>query len=197
FIQTIRDLPKVCKCFHVPLQSGSDRILKLMRRSYTSAEYLDCIRKIREGLPEVNFTTDVIVGFPTETEEDFNLTRQLMKDVVYDMAYIFRYSPREGTKSAKDYPDDVPEETKHLRNQILLEDLETGAAERNARFKDTIQEILVEGVSKRNAERWTGRTMLNKVCNFLPVEGIKPGDLINVRIKRTTANSLFGEIMAD
>ena len=120
-----------------------------------------------------------------------------MKDVVYDMAYIFRYSPREGTKSAKDYPDDVPEETKHLRNQILLEDLETGAAERNARFKDTIQEILVEGVSKRNAERWTGRTMLNKVCNFLPVEGIKPGDLINVRIKRTTANSLFGEIMAE
>ncbi len=152
---------------------------------------------MREGLPEVNFTTDVIVGFPTETEEDINLTRQLMKDVVYDMAYIFRYSPREGTKSAKDYPDDVSEETKHLRNQILLEDLEAGAAERNARFKDTIQEILVEGVSKRNAERWTGRTMLNKVCNFLPGEGIKPGDLINVRIKRTTANSLFGEIMAE
>jgi tRNA-N(6)-(isopentenyl)adenosine-37 thiotransferase enzyme MiaB len=197
FIQTIRDLPKVCKCFHVPLQSGSDRILKLMRRSYTAAEYLDCIHKIREGLPEVNFTTDVIVGFPTETEDDFNMTRQLMKDVVYDMAYIFRYSPRTGTKSARDYPDDVSEETKHLRNQILLEDLEAGAAERNARFKDTIQEILVEGVSKRNAERWTGRTMLNKVCNFLPVEGIKPGDLVNVRIKRTTANSLFGEIISE
>jgi tRNA-2-methylthio-N6-dimethylallyladenosine synthase len=197
FIQAVRDLPKVCKCFHVPLQSGSDRILKLMRRSYTAAEYLDCIRKIREGLPEVNFTTDVIVGFPTETEEDFNLTRQLMKDVVYDMAYIFRYSPRAGTKSARDYPDDVPEETKHLRNQILLEDLEAGAAERNARFKDTVQEILVEGVSKRNSERWTGRTTLNKVCNFLPVEGIRPGDLVNVRIKRTTANSLFGEIMVE
>ncbi|MCR4574580.1 MAG: tRNA (N6-isopentenyl adenosine(37)-C2)-methylthiotransferase MiaB [Lentisphaeria bacterium] len=195
FIRTIRDLPKVCKCFHVPLQSGSDRILKLMRRSYTAEEYIDCIRRIRDGLPEVNFTTDVIVGFPTETEEDFNMTRNLMNDIVFDMAYIFRYSPREGTKSARDYPDDVPEDIKHERNQILLADLENGAAARNARFKDSIQEILVEGISKRNADRWTGRTMLNKVCNFLPVEGIKPGDLVNVRIKRTTANSLFGEII--
>ncbi len=197
FIRTIRDLPKVCKCFHVPLQSGSDRILKLMRRSYTAEEYIDCIRRIRDGLPEVNFTTDVIVGFPTETEEDFNMTRNLMNDIVFDMAYIFRYSPREGTKSARDYPDDVPEDIKHERNQILLADLENGAAARNARFKDSIQEILVEGISKRNADRWTGRTMLNKVCNFLPVEGIKPGDLVNVRIKRTTANSLFGEIIAE
>ena len=197
FIRTIRDLPKVCKCFHVPLQSGSDRILKLMRRSYTAEEYIDCIRRIRDGLPEVNFTTDVIVGFPTETEEDFNMTRNLMNDIVFDMAYIFRYSPREGTKSARDYPDDVPEDIKHERNQILLADLENGAAARNARFKDSIQEILVEGISKRSADRWTGRTMLNKVCNFLPVEGIKPGDLVNVRIKRTTANSLFGEIIAE
>ena len=197
FIRTIRDLPKICKCFHVPLQSGSNRILKLMRRSYTAEEYMDCIRKIRDGLPEVNFTTDVIVGFPTETEEDFNMTRCLMNDIVFDMAYIFRYSPREGTKSARDYPDDVPEDVKHERNQILLADLENGAAERNARFKDTIQQILVEGVSKRNAERWTGRTPLNKVCNFIPMPGIKPGDLVDVRIKRTTANSLFGEIVGE
>ncbi len=194
FIKAIAELPKVCKCFHVPLQSGSDRMLKLMRRSYTSAEYLECIRKIKAAIPEVNFTTDIIVGFSTETQEDFEMTRQVMREVVYDMAYIFRYSPREGTKSAAEYPDDVPEEVKHERNQILLSDLEAGAAERNARFRGRLQEVLVEGVSKRNPERWTGRTDLNKVVNFMPSPDVHVGDLVNVRITRTTANSLFGEL---
>lgn len=197
FIRTVRDLPKVCKCFHIPLQSGSDRILKLMRRSYTSGEYRDCVRKLREGLDEVNFTTDVIVGFPGETEEEFEMTRSLMNEVVFDMAYIFRYSPREGTKSAKDYPDDVSEEEKHRRNQLLLADLESGAAARNARFKDTVQEILVEGVSKRNPDRWTGRTPLNKVCNFVPLPTTRPGQVVEVLVKRTTSNSLFGEIVKE
>jgi len=197
FIRTVRDLPKVCKCFHIPLQSGSDRILKLMRRSYTSAEYLDCIRKLSEGLDEVNFTTDVIVGFPGETEEEFEMTRSLMNEVVFDMAYIFRYSPREGTKSARDYPDDVSEEEKHRRNQLLLADLESGATLRNARFKDTVQEILVEGVSKRNPDRWTGRTPLNKVCNFIPLATTRVGQMVEVLVKRTTSNSLFGEIVKE
>lgn len=195
FVQAIAELPKVCKCFHIPLQSGSDRILKLMRRSYTRDEYLDRIDAIRSHIPDVNFTTDVIVGFPTESEDDFQQTRDLMNAVVFDMAYIFRYSPRQGTKSAADLPDDVPEETKHLRNQLLLADLEGGAAARNARFRDTIQEVLVEGVSKRNPQRWTGRTTLNKVVNFLPQPDTKPGDLLPLRITRTTANSLFGEIV--
>ena len=197
FIRAIAELPKVCKCFHIPLQSGSNRMLKLMRRSYTAEEYLDCVGKIKAAVPDVNFTTDIIVGFSTETEEDFEMTRNVMREVVYDMAYIFRYSPREGTKSAADYPDDVSEETKHERNQILLADLEAGAAERNARFKGTLQEVLVEGVSKRNQERWTGRTGLNKVVNFIPSPSVSVGDLVNVRITRTTANSLFGELCGD
>lgn len=193
FIRAIAELPKVCKCFHIPLQSGSDRILKLMRRSYTSSDYMACIDAIRGLIPEVNFTTDVIVGFPSETEEEFGMTRELMRRVVFDMAYIFRYSPREGTKSANEYPDDVSEETKHERNQLLLSDLEEGACARNARFQGTIQEVLVEGVSKRNPDRWTGRTTLNKVVNFVPREGVNVGDLVDLRIRRTTANSLFGE----
>lgn len=195
FVQAIAELPKVCKCFHIPLQSGSDRILRLMKRSYTRDEYLDRIQVIKRLIPEVNFTTDVIVGFPTETEDDFKQTRDVMNSVVFDMAYIFRYSPREGTKSAKDFPDDVSEEVKHQRNQILLADLESGAAQRNARFKNTCQEILVEGVSKRNPQRWTGRTTLNKVVNFIPTPDTRPGDLLQLNITRTTANSLFGEII--
>jgi len=146
---------------------------------------------------EVNFTTDVIVGFPGETEEEFEMTRSLMNEVVFDMAYIFRYSPREGTKSARDYPDDVSEEEKHRRNQLLLADLESGATLRNARFKDTVQEILVEGVSKRNPDRWTGRTPLNKVCNFIPLATTRVGQMVEVLVKRTTSNSLFGEIVKE
>ena len=101
----------------------------------------------------------------------------------------------EDVGDSHDLPDDVPEETKHLRNQLLLADLENGAAARNARFRDTIQEVLVEGVSKRNPQRWTGRTTLNKVVNFLPQPDTRPGDLLPLRITRTTANSLFGEIV--
>lgn len=197
FVRAIAELPKVCKCFHVPLQSGSDRILKLMRRSYTAAEYRERIAAIKAAIPEVNFTTDVIVGFPGETDEEFAMTRELMREVVFDMAYIFRYSPRPGTVSAGKYADDVPETVKHERNQLLLADLEAGAAERNARFRNTIQEILVEGVSKRNADRWTGRTDLNKVVNFVPGSDTRIGDLLPLRITRTTANSLFGERLSN
>ncbi|NMA45197.1 MAG: tRNA (N6-isopentenyl adenosine(37)-C2)-methylthiotransferase MiaB [Lentisphaerae bacterium] len=197
FVDAICSLPKVCKAFHIPVQAGSNRILKLMRRSYSAEEYLERIAAIRNRLPECSFSTDVIVGFPTESDEDFAQTRDLMAQVDFDMAYIFRYSPRSGTKAAKDYPDDVPDELKHQRNQILLDDLAAGSARRNERFRGRVLEVLVEGVSKRNVERWTGRSDLNKVCNFVPVPGIKPGDLVNVTITRTTANSLFGEAVKE
>ncbi|MGI5922453.1 MAG: tRNA (N6-isopentenyl adenosine(37)-C2)-methylthiotransferase MiaB [Lentisphaeria bacterium] len=197
FVDAICSLPKVCKAFHVPVQAGSNRILKLMRRSYSAEEYLERIAAIRNRLPECSFSTDVIVGFPTESDDDFAQTRDLMAQVDFDMAYIFRYSPRSGTKAAKDYPDDVPDELKHQRNQILLDDLAAGSARRNERFSGRVLEVLVEGVSKRNVERWTGRNDLNKVCNFVPVPGIKPGDLVNVTITRTTANSLFGEAVKE
>ena len=122
------------------------------------------------------------------------MTRRLMQEIGFDMAYIFRYSPREGTRSADTMADDVSDSVKHERNQILLADLEAHAALRNQIFKGCVLDVLVEGVSKRNPERWTGRTDLNRVCNFLPVDGIQPGAMARVHITRTTANSLFGEI---
>jgi tRNA-2-methylthio-N6-dimethylallyladenosine synthase len=196
FIDSICSLPKVCKAFHIPVQSGANRILKLMRRSYTAEEYRERIAAICSRLPERAFSTDIIVGFPGETEEDFAQTRALMAEVDFDMAYIFRYSPRSGTKAARDYADDVPEEVKRERNQLLLDDLAAGSARRNERFRGRELEVLVEGVSKRNAERWTGRSDLNKVCNFVPLPGTKVGDLIKVKVTRSTANSLFGEVLA-
>lgn len=195
YIDTICSLPKVCKSFHIPLQSGSDRQLKLMHRTYTAAEYLERIDAIRNRLPEVSFSTDVIVGFSSETEEDFNETRKLMATVGFDMAYIFRYSPRAGTKSAETMPDDVPEEVKHERNQILLADLEAYATRRNQEFMGKTVKVLVEGVSKRNADKWTGRSDLNKTCNFSPVEGVVPGDLVDMLVTRTSANSLGGRLL--
>jgi len=195
FVDAVCRLPKVCKAFHIPLQSGSDRILSMMRRSYTAAEYRDRIAAIRSRLPEVAFSTDVIVGFPTETEEDFRETRELMAEVAFDMAYIFRYSPRTGTKAAEKFPDDVPEEVKHERNQALLDDLEQAAIVRNRSFQGRVLEVLVEGVSKRNPDRWTGRCDLNKTCNFAPTPGLAPGMLAPFRVLRTSANSLFGEIV--
>ncbi len=195
FVDAVCRLPKVCKAFHVPLQSGSDRTLAMMRRSYTAAEYRDRIAAIRSRLPEVAFSTDVIVGFPTETDEDFRRTRELMAEIAFDMAYIFRYSPRTGTKAAEKFPDDVPEDVKHERNQLLLDDLEQAAAVRNRSFQGRVLEVLVEGVSKRNPDRWTGRSDLNKTCNFAPVAGLEPGALAPFRVLRTSANSLVGEIV--
>ena len=195
FIDAICSLPKVCKSFHVPLQSGSDRMLRLMHRGYTAAEYLKRIEAIKSKLPEVAFSTDVIVGFSGETQGDFNATRELMMAVGFDMAYIFRYSPRAGTRSAETMADDVPDEVKHERNQILLSDLEEYAEKRNQLFKGRVLQVLVEGVSKRNQERWTGRSDLNKTCNFTPVPELKEGDMVNLRITRCSANSLSGEVV--
>lgn len=195
FIEAITSLPKVCKSFHVPLQSGSDRILGMMRRGYTAAEYLDRIQRIRERLDDVAFSTDIIVGFPTETPEDFAATREVMATVGYDMAYIFRYSVRTGTKAADTLPDDVAEEVKMERNQLLLDDLDRRVAVANRRYVGRAVEVLVEGPSKRNAERWTGRSDTNKVVLFSPSPGLAPGDLVTVRIERTTSHSLFGEIV--
>ena len=196
FIDAICTLPKVCKSFHIPLQSGSDRILQLMHRTYTASDFLKRVDAIKSRLPEVAFSTDVIVGFPTETDDDFGMTRRLMQEIGFDMAYIFRYSPREGTKSADTMADDVPDAVKHERNQILLADLEEYAATRNNAFKGRILQVLVEGVSKRNSTKWTGRSDLNKTCNFNPVDGVKPGDIVDFKVTRCSANSLGGEVLS-
>lgn len=194
FVEAVSTLPKVCPSFHVPLQSGSDRILKLMHRNYTAAEYLERIQAIRERLPQATFSTDIIVGFCSETEEEFEMTRQMMQTVGYDMAYIFRYSQREGTQAARTLPDDVPEEEKHRRNQILLEELARHVKAANAAAVGTTAQVLVEGPSARNPQRWSGRSLTNKMVLFSPQENLHAGDVADFRIVRATENALYGEL---
>lgn len=196
FVGAITTLPKVCESFHVPLQSGSTPILKAMRRGYSAEEYLEKISWIKEALPRATFSTDVIVGFPGETDADFAATREAMNQVGFDMAYIFKYSPRTGTTAAG-WEDSVPQEVKEERNRILLEDLERRTENANQSYLGESLEVLVEGESKRNPQRWTGRSRSNKVCIFTPRDTTRPGDLVLVRIERTTANSLFGSIEDD
>ena len=184
----------VCHNIHLPLQSGSDRILRAMNRQYTADGYRQVVRAIRSAIPDVTFSTDVIVGFPGETEEDFLLTRDLMNEVGYDNSFIFKYSPRPGAKSAQ-VADSVPQEVKEKRNAILLDDLKTRVAASLRTQVGSVQEILVEGTSPRNSERWCGRTGTNRMVHFLPESGVKPGTLRQVRITRAGSVSLFGEVL--
>jgi tRNA-2-methylthio-N6-dimethylallyladenosine synthase len=196
FVDAVCSLPKVCQAFHVPVQSGSDRLLGLMRRGYTAAEYLSVVGAIRSRVPRVAFSTDIIVGFPTETEADFQATRDLMQRVGFDMAYIFKYSPRQGTRAAETLLDDVPAEVKLQRNQVLLADLEAGVAERNRSYVGQTVEVLAEGPSLRNAIRWQGRSDTGKVVIFEPGAAMRPGDRLLVCIERATSHALFGRLVS-
>jgi tRNA-2-methylthio-N6-dimethylallyladenosine synthase len=189
-------LPKVCKAFHIPVQSGADRLLELMRRGYTVADYLRVVDAVRARVANVAFSTDVIVGFPGESEADFQATRDLCGRVGFGMAYIFKYSPRQGTRAAETLDDDVPAEVKLRRNQVLLEDLEATVETRNRSFVGQTVEVLVEGPSLRNAARWQGRSDTGKTVLFDPTEGLRPGCLVRVAIERTTSHSLFGRLLS-
>ncbi|MBP5181732.1 MAG: tRNA (N6-isopentenyl adenosine(37)-C2)-methylthiotransferase MiaB, partial [Lentisphaeria bacterium] len=179
-VDTIAKLPKVCKCVHLPMQSGSDRILKMMNRPYTSAQYYKIVENLRAKVPHINFSTDIIVGFPTETNEDFQATHFLMHKVGFDNAYIFKYSPRKGTKSSL-LPDDVPQEEKERRNQVLLAELEKTNEKKNAALVGETFELLAEGPSKRNPARWSGRTDTFKTVVFPPPPGLKEGEFLQVK----------------
>jgi len=193
-INAIADLPKVCNSIHLPIQSGSDKILKQMNRRYDTAIYMDTINKLKAKVPDITFSTDIIVAFPGETNEDFLASKDLMNEVGVDNAYIFKYSPREGTPAAKS-GDQIPTSVKEERHQILLSDLAVRTTKHNKALEGRTFDILVEGPSKRNAERWTGRTTTNKVTIFDPIQNIKPGDLVKVKIDRSTSMTLFGEII--
>jgi tRNA-2-methylthio-N6-dimethylallyladenosine synthase len=192
-INAVGTLPKVCKNIHLPLQSGSDSLLKKMNRQYTAEKYLEIVEKLKTKIPNITFSTDIIVGFPGETEEDFNATREVMNKVAFDNAYIFKYSPRTGTPAAE-MKDQVPKEVKEERNQILLADLKARTENHNAAYVGTTVEVLVEGPSKRNAARWSGRTSNAKMTIFDPPENISRGDMVMVKINRSTPVSLFGQI---
>jgi tRNA-2-methylthio-N6-dimethylallyladenosine synthase len=193
-IQTIAEHPNICNYIHLPVQSGSDRILELMNRTYDRKHYLELVRKIRETIPGVSLSTDIIAGFPTETEEDHKMTLSLLEEVRFDGAFMFKYSPREGTK-AYAMGDDVPDEVKVRRLTEIIELQQRISYEINQELIGKEVEVLVEGESKRSSEQWMGRTDTNKVVIFPKLEGVKPGDYVIVRINKANSATLFGDIV--
>jgi tRNA-2-methylthio-N6-dimethylallyladenosine synthase len=185
-------LPKLCGYVHLPMQSGSNRILRAMNRPYTRERYAEIVAALRAAQPEMYFSTDVIVGFPGETEEDFEQTRLLFEACNYDMAYIFKYSIRTGTPAAT-MGEQVPEAVKEQRNQILLDLLRANSERRNAALLGTVEEVLVDGRDKTGA-RFTGRTRGNRVCVF-DAEPRLTGQLVPLRIERASVSTLYGELV--
>ena len=184
-------LPKLVESAHLPVQSGSDRVLKLMHRGYTRERFLDIIRKLRRARPEIGITTDIIVGFPGETEGDFEETLSLAREVEFDNAYIFKYSQRRDTPAAT-MPDQVPQKTREERNQRLLEVVNEIAARKYKKFVGRQVQILVEGPSKKNPARMTGRTRCNKIVLFDGNDRHR-GQLMDVKITRAGSFTLYGD----
>ena len=184
-------LPKLCESAHLPLQSGSDRILKAMHRGYTREKFLGIVEKLRRARPGIGITTDIIVGFPGETEDDFEQTLSLCREVEFDNAYIFKYSPRRDTPAAE-MPDPVPQEIREERNHRLLGLVNEIAARKYDAFIGRQVEILVEGPSKKNPARYTGRTRCNRIVLF---DGSPRhhGQLMDVKITRTGSFTLYGD----
>jgi len=190
-VRAFTELPKVCPHIHLPLQSGSDRILKLMNRGYTADEYRKAVAHLRSSVPNLAVTTDIIVGFPSETLADFDLTRAVMAEIGFTNAFMFKYSPRPGTKAAK-MTDDVPEAEKMRRNQVILEEQNRLSREMNRLLLGRECDVLVEGRSKRNPNRWTGRTDTNIITVFEEPEACRPGEIIRVKIDRAEEQTIYG-----
>ena len=188
-IQAHAELAALCEHIHLPLQSGSTPVLKRMRRTYSRERYLDRVALIREHVPDCAITTDIIVGFPGETEADFEQTLAVAEEVGYDGAFTFIYSPRRGTEAAE-MPDQVPHETKVARMERLVELIQRRARERAQRFVGRSLEVLVEGPSRTDPERLRGRSRHNKVVNFTGLAA--PGELVEVDITAATSQTLTG-----
>ncbi|MDD6769586.1 tRNA (N6-isopentenyl adenosine(37)-C2)-methylthiotransferase MiaB [Inconstantimicrobium porci] len=192
-ISAIRDCDKLCEQIHLPVQSGSDRVLKVMNRHYTRDYYLDLARKIRKEIPDVTFSTDLIVGFPGETEEDFQDTLDLVNEVKYDAAFTFIYSRRNNTPADK-MENQIPDDVKHERFNRLVAAVNEGIIAGNKAMEGKVVEVLVEGHSKNDESKLTGRTRNAKLVNF---PGCKEliGKLVNVKIVKANSFSLVGEIV--
>lgn len=193
-IGAYRDCEKLANHIHLPVQSGSSRILKLMNRKYTREDYLEIIRKLREATGNtIAITTDIIVGFPGETEEDFQETLSLLEEVKYDSAFTFLYSVRKGTPAEK-FDNQVPEEIKHERFNRMREILDAGMAENNKKYEGRTEKVLVEGSSKTNIKTLTGRTESMKIVNFAGSRDMI-GKIIDVKIIEGKTYSLVGEVL--
>lgn len=184
-------LPKLCESAHIPVQSGSNRLLKEMHRGYTRERFLEIIGKLRKVKPGIGLTTDIIVGFPGESEADFEETLSLVREVEFDNAYLFKYSPRRDTPAAT-MPDQVPMEIREERHARLLAEVNRLAGNRYDRFVDQQVEILVEGPSRRNDARLQGRTRCNKIVVF-EGHGRHIGQLMDVKIQRAGSFTLYGD----
>lgn len=193
-LETIARYPNICKAIHLPVQSGSNSVLRDMNRKYTREWYLDRIAAIRRIIPDCGISTDVFVGFHNESEEDYRQTLELMQEVGFDLAYMFKYSERPGTVASKRLPDNVDEETKGRRLQELI-DLQTAwSLESNRRDIGKTFEVLVEGVSKKSRDEMFGRSSQNKVIVF-PCSTAQAGDLVQVKVKDCTSATLIGELV--
>jgi len=194
-LYTISDHPNICNYIHLPVQSGSDRILALMNRTYTIRHYLNLIDKSRQIIPGVSFSTDIISGFPSETEEEHKMTLDLMKQIRFDGAYMFKYSPREGTKAYK-IPDDVPEEEKSRRLNEIIDLQQSISYDINQGLINSMDVVLVEGFSKKSENFMSGRNDNNKVLIFPADENVKVGDFVMVKIRKATSATLFGDFLS-
>jgi tRNA-2-methylthio-N6-dimethylallyladenosine synthase len=184
-------MPKLGEHVHLPVQSGSNRILRAMNRPYTRERYLEIVGSLRQARPSMAFSTDVIVGFPGETDEDFAETVSLCERVDYDMAYIFKYSVRTGTPAAS-MPGQVPDAVREERNRILLEALREGSRRRSESLVGTVQEVLVEGPDKTGL-RFMGRTRGNRTAVFEAAPRLV-GTLVPVEITRASVSTLYGNL---
>ena len=193
-LKVIAEMPNVCKHIHLPVQSGSDRILKLMNRKYTREWYMDRVAAIRRIIPDCGLSTDIFVGYCSETEEDHQLSLSLMREVGYDSAFMFKYSERPGTYASKHLPDDVPEEEKIRRlNELIALQTEI-SAQQNKKDESKEFDVLVEGFSKRSREQLCGRTEQNKMVVFNKA-GHHIGETVHVRITGSTSATLLGEAL--
>ena len=189
-IDAYRRLPKLVDHLHLPVQSGSNRILKAMHRTYTAEKYADLVRQVRDARKGIGITTDIIVGFPGETDDDYQQTRALVEEIKFDNAFVFRYSPRRDTPAAG-MADQIDERIKERRNHHLLEIVNESARRINERLVGRTLEVLCEGPSKTNPSRLMGRTRTNKIVLFEGPEEFV-GVLVDVRIERATGFSLYG-----
>jgi tRNA-2-methylthio-N6-dimethylallyladenosine synthase len=192
-IAAIRDVPAVCEWVHLPLQSGSDRVLERMNRGYTRERYLALIDELREAVPGVALSTDLIVGFPGETEEDFEQTLDMVERVGYDNVFAFRYSPRPGTPAAT-MPDQLPLDVKARRNARLLEVAGRVAAGRAHRLAGQTVEVLIDGRSRKDADELQGRTRCNRVVNFQGQGRATVGDVVPILVTDVLPHSLRGTL---
>jgi tRNA-2-methylthio-N6-dimethylallyladenosine synthase len=192
-VAAMADLKSVCEHIHLPLQSGSDRILAAMNRGYTSLEYMDKLQRLREKIPNVGVTTDIIVGFPGETQADFEDTQRALQMIRFDQIFSFKFSRRPGT-AAREFPDQVPEEIKMERLSAVhrIQDEITLQHHKNA--EGAIEEVLIEGIKNGNGQPF-GRTRTNKIVNIEGSERIREGDLLKVRIVRGLKHSLLGSLI--